>query len=175
MELEDLDLSKLDSLQYKYILLDIAKRYFNALEADILFLLLRNRRNKDISDILNIREPEVARYKKSILRKAPIYYKYYYQNNIKEVFKFAENFLSIPKEYKDIFRDFISFRSLSTIAETNEQCSSNAHRILLMIKQELEKLAKQHSYFQILVDFYTDSKYVLNYNEKYSLIDNLVK
>lgn len=164
----------LENSQRVLLLLDIAKRYFSVVEAEILFLFLKNRRNKDISLILGIQEPEVARFKKIIIKKAAIYYKFCYVIDISCYKEHVIQTLNLNDKQAEIFRNFLDFRSLSYIGTEVGSKSSNMHRSLNSIRRKIEEALPDHPEFKIVLDFFDSSKYINNSNKSFTIIDDLV-
>lgn len=148
----------------RFILLDIAKKYLSHNEMDILFLFLRNRRNKAISTILDIPEPEIARYKNLIIRKCSTYYKYKYELNMNVYLEFCKEVFKLNDKQAKIFELFLDFRSLADIAEEIGSKPSNMHRSLKSLRQKIEIAVIEFPSLQHVLDFYQDSRYINNKN-----------
>lgn len=163
-----------DKQQNVLMLLDIAKRYLQPLEAEILFLFMRNRRNKDISMILNIQEPEVARYKKIIIKKCLIFGIFCYIIHISQYSKYIAALLGLNEKQERVFKLFLEFRSLSYISEHVDSKSSNMHRSLNAIKKRIVSMLPKHPELKIVVDFYNYSKYINNNNPETTIVSDIV-
>lgn len=155
-------------------LADLAKHYLNQVEAEICFLYLKQRRNKDISFILGIQEPEVARYKSSIVRKLKVYYKYKIEIEIKSFIPFICQVCELNLKQRAILKAFFEFRSLSYIGQQNGSKGSNMHRSLNTIKQRIQENVKKYPVLQIPLDFWKESRYVNSTNTKFTLIEELI-
>ena len=166
--------NEMDNSQKILLLQDIAKRYFSKIEAEVTFLLLKNRRNKDISMILGIQEPEVARFKKLVIRKAAIYYRFKYQNDVEKYKEPLTQILELNEKQADILSNFLNFRSLSYIGNTVGSKSSNMHRSLNAIKNRLLKVIDEHPEFNIILEFFEASKYINNQNKDFTIIDDII-
>lgn len=156
------------------LMLDIAKRYLHPIEAEVLFLFLRQRRNKEISAILNIQEPEVARYKGLIIKKCIIFGTFCYTIHISQYAPYIATLLDLNEKQEQILLLFFQFRSLKYISEHINSKSSNMHRSLASIKQRIIKILPQHPELQIVLDFYDYSRYINNSNEDMDIVEELV-
>lgn len=156
------------------LLLDIAKRYLHPIEAEILFLFLKSRRNKDISLILRIQEPEVARYKKIIIKKCIIYYKFCYCFNMSLYHKALTQLFNLNEKQSRILELFFEFRSLSYIGDQVGSKSSNMHRSLNSIKEKIEQALPEYPELQVVVDFFNYSRYVNNNNPDKTIVEDLI-
>lgn len=156
------------------LLLDIAKRYLHPIEAEVLFLFMRNRRNKDISLILNIQEPEVARYKRLVIKKCMIFGLFYYTIHISQYAEYVAELISLNDKQLEIFKLFLQFRSLSYISDHIQSKSSNMHRSLNSIKQKVEEILPKHPELQVIVDFYNYSRYINNNNPDKTIVDDII-
>lgn len=172
--LSDEDDYLLDKEQKLYCLLDIAKHFLNPIEAEILFLILKMRRNKDISIILNIQEPEVARFKSIIVKKCIIYRMFKYQFDILQFHPVLVDLLGLNEKQSQILYHFFQFRSLSYIGEQVNSKSSNMHRSLNAIRSKVEVLSKDIPELTMVLLFFKYSKYIINSNENKNLVQELI-
>ena len=164
----------LEKEQRLYCLLDIASRFLNTVEAEILFLCLKMRRNKDISLILNIQEPEVARFKAIIVKKCIIYRMFKYQFDILQFHPLLVSMLDLNDKQSQILYHFFEFRSLSYIGDQVNSKSSNMHRSLNAIKQKVEAKLKEIPELQMVLLFFNYSKYIINSNENKDIVQELI-
>ena len=164
----------LEKEQRLYCLLDIAKYFLNPVEAEILFLCLKMRRNKDISLILNIQEPEVARFKSIIVKKCIIYKMFKYHFDIMQFHPLLVSLLNLNEKQSEILMHFFQFRSLSYIGDKVNSKSSNMHRSLNAIKQKVETFSKDIPELNMVLLFFKYSKYIINSNENKSIVQQLI-
>jgi DNA-binding CsgD family transcriptional regulator len=156
------------------LLLDIAKRYLHPIEAEVMFLLLKNRRNKDISLILNIQEPEVVRYKRLIIKKTIIFNMFCYTIDISQYHGYVTELLQLNEKQSDILKLFLQFRSLSYISEQIQSKSSNMHRSLNSIREKLQELLPKHPELEPVLKFYEYSRYINNSNPDKTIVDDII-
>jgi hypothetical protein len=125
-------------------------------EGDFVHLLIKQRRTKEISMLLNTPACEVVRRRKVILRKVRAIYQYHFKRDPIYYLQFAVNYLE-PSKFRVLCYHLLELSPLKKIAKifkcepsTAQRWLQSSRRILEDIKTEDQNIIEYHQAFKDL-------------------------
>jgi hypothetical protein len=140
-------------------LMTLSTKYLTDEDTDFIYLVLRGRRTKEVSMLLDVAPCEVVRRKKVLTRKIRVIYTYHYKYNYIEFIKFAAKVL-YPDQLQCLILHYVQLMSLQRIANHMGIQPSTAKRWLTNSKAILAKAMEDRDELKIFLSSFEDLTYL---------------
>jgi hypothetical protein len=155
MTLEDFELKSINETFIK----KISSEYLSAYESDLLFLLLKGRRTKELGILLNTPPCEIVRRRKVISRKVRVIYQYHFKRDPIAFLKYAVRFLD-PIKFQCLVHHIWALNPLKVISKKFKIQPSTVQRWLQQCKTVLENTNIQDEHIKEFMGCFDEMPYL---------------